>query len=103
MRPGAHVGVLCGHGGWVRELHAPRTPQECGWPMKKTVMGIGWVVAYVFFAVVPLAIVALANPPHGRPFLVEFSVALGFVGLAMMGLQFALIARFKTVAAPFGI
>lgn len=71
--------------------------------MKKTVMGIGWVVAYVFFAVVPLAIVALANPPHGRPFLVEFSVALGFVGLAMMGLQFALIARFKTVAAPFGI
>jgi hypothetical protein len=31
------------------------------------------------------------------------SVALGFVGLAMMGLQFALIARFKPVAAPFGI
>ncbi len=62
-----------------------------------------WVALYVFFAVVPLAVVALANPPHGRPFLVEFSVALGFVGLAMMGLQFALIARVKTVAAPFGI
>ena len=51
----------------------------------------------------PLAIVALGHPPKGRPFLVELSVALGFVGLAMMGLQFALIARFKAVAAPFGI
>jgi predicted ferric reductase len=71
--------------------------------VKNAVTGVGWVVFYVFFAAVPLAIVALANPPHGRPFLVEFSVALGFVGLAMMGLQFALIARFKTVAAPFGI
>jgi predicted ferric reductase len=71
--------------------------------VKNALSGIGWVVLYMFFAVAPLAIVALAKPPHGRPFLVEFSVALGFVGLAMMGLQFALIARFKTVAAPFGI
>src|SRR5262249_2687133 len=30
------------------------------------------------------------------------SVALGFVGLAMMGLEFALVARFRPVAAPFG-
>lgn len=30
------------------------------------------------------------------------SVALGFVGLAMIGLQFALSARFTVVAAPFG-
>jgi predicted ferric reductase len=71
--------------------------------VKNTLSGIGRVVLYVFFAVAPLAIVELANPPHGRPFLVEFSVALGFVGLVMMGLQFALVARFKTVAAPFGI
>jgi predicted ferric reductase len=55
------------------------------------------------FAVAPLAIVALANPPQSRSFLVEFSVALGFVGLSMMGLQFGLVARFKAVAAPFGI
>ncbi len=71
--------------------------------MKNAVAGVGWVVLYVIFAVAPLALVALANPPPGRPFLIELSSALGFVGLAMMGLQFALIARFKTVAAPFGI
>jgi predicted ferric reductase len=38
-----------------------------------------------------------------RPFLVELSVALGFVGLSMLGLQFALVARFRSMAAPFGI
>jgi len=61
------------------------------------------MAAYLLLALTPLALVALANPPAGRPFLAELSVALGFVGLAMMGLQFALIARFKPVAAPFGI
>jgi predicted ferric reductase len=71
--------------------------------MKNSVSGIAWVVLYLFLALAPLVLVASAHPPAGRPFLVEFSVALGFVGLAMMGLQFALIARFKPVAAPFGI
>ena len=51
--------------------------------MKNAVTGVGWVVLYVFFAVAPLAIVALANPPHGRPFVVEFSVALGFVAAGL--------------------
>jgi predicted ferric reductase len=32
----------------------------------------------------------------------NFSVALGFVGLAMMGLEFVLVARVKPLAAPFG-
>jgi predicted ferric reductase len=32
----------------------------------------------------------------------DFSVALGFVGLAMMGLEFVLVARFRPLAAPFG-
>src|SRR5262245_24270054 len=35
-------------------------------------------------------------------FWTNFSVALGFVGLAMMGLEFALVARFEAMAAPFG-
>ena len=46
---------------------------------------------------------AWAGPEPGRGFLVNLSVALGFVGLAMMGLQFALVARFKSVSAPFGM
>jgi predicted ferric reductase len=39
----------------------------------------------------------------GRGFLIDFSVALGFVGLSLMGLQFVVAARFQSVAAPFGI
>jgi predicted ferric reductase len=58
----------------------------------------------VYLAVVltPLVFAAVGVPPANRSFWIEFSVALGFVGLAMMGLQFALVARFQAVAAPFG-
>lgn len=38
-----------------------------------------------------------------RGFWIEFSVALGFVGLTMLSLQFLLTARFRRVAAPYGI
>ena len=55
------------------------------------------------FCLAPLLLAIGQNRPPGRPFLVEFSIGLGFVGLSMLALQFALIARFKAVAAPFGI
>jgi predicted ferric reductase len=71
--------------------------------LKSALSGVAWVVLYLLLALTPLLIVAFGHPPAGRPFLVELSVALAFVGLSMMGLQFALIARFKSVAAPFGI
>ena len=71
--------------------------------MKNALSGVVWVFVYLFFCLLPLAL-AIGQPnPAGRPFLVEFSVALGFVGLSILALQFALIARFKVVAAPFGI
>lgn len=44
--------------------------------------------------------IGASQPGHG--FWTDFSVALGFVGLAMMGSEFALVARFRPVAAPFG-
>ncbi|WP_165959000.1 ferric reductase-like transmembrane domain-containing protein [Actinomadura sp. KC345] len=53
-------------------------------------------------AVVPLLFAVLGDSPPARGFLVDFSVALGFVGLSMMGLQFALVARFQRMVAPFG-
>jgi hypothetical protein len=37
----------------------------------------------------------LARASRVIGFWTNFSVALGFVGLAMMGLEFALVARFK--------
>jgi len=61
-----------------------------------------WVLAYLGVVVAPLvfAVIGSSQPDHG--FWTNFSVALGFTGLAMMGLEFALVARFDAVAAPFG-
>ena len=71
--------------------------------MKHPIAGLGWVTFYLFFCLVPLGLAIGQPDPPGRPFLVDFSVALGFVGLSILALQFALVARFKVVAAPFGI
>jgi predicted ferric reductase len=64
---------------------------------------VGAGLAYLLLALVPL-LVALAPPrPAGRTFWLELSVALGFVGLGQIALQFALIARFRRISRPFGI
>lgn len=70
--------------------------------MKTAIQGAFWIVVYLLVAIAPL-VLALAGPEPGRGFLVDFSVALGFVGLSMMGLQFVLVARLRAVSAPFGI
>src|SRR5918992_5930568 len=70
--------------------------------MTLAVRAASWVIAYLGAVLSPLvfAVIGASQPDHG--FWTDFSVALGFVGLAMMGLEFALVARFKPVAAPFG-
>ena len=60
------------------------------------------VVAYIGVVMAPLVFAAIGASDLGHSFWTNFSVALGFVGLAMMGLEFALVARFQPVAAPFG-
>jgi predicted ferric reductase len=61
-----------------------------------------WLLLHLLVALAPLGL-SLAQPRPGRGFLVEFSVALGFVALSVLGLQFALAARFTRSNAPFGI
>lgn len=61
-----------------------------------------WVGLYVVLALAPLAVSLIGHTGEYRGFWIEFGVGLGFVGLAMMGLQFVLTARFRTMAAPFG-
>jgi predicted ferric reductase len=61
-----------------------------------------WVIAYLGVVIAPLVFAAIGGSDADHGFWTNFSVALGFVGLAMMGLEFALVARFKPVAAPFG-
>jgi predicted ferric reductase len=70
--------------------------------MTLAVRAVFCVIAYLGVVVAPLVFAAIGagQPDHG--FWTNFSVALGFVGLAMMGLEFVLVARFRLVAAPFG-
>jgi predicted ferric reductase len=64
--------------------------------------GALWLLLYMFFVLAPLfALLAGAMPP-ARGFATEFAIALGYSGLAMMGLQFGLTARFRFVTRPWG-
>jgi predicted ferric reductase len=64
--------------------------------------GAVWILVYLLFILAPLfALLAGSHPPM-RDFWTEFSVALGYSGLAMMGLQFGLTARFRYVTEPWG-
>jgi predicted ferric reductase len=65
--------------------------------------GILWVQLYLLVSVAPLLFALLGDVPPGRDLWTELSVALGFVGLSMLGLQFVITARFGNVAAPYGM
>jgi predicted ferric reductase len=54
------------------------------------------VILYLFFILAPLFALLAGTLPPTRDFWTEFSVAIGYAGLAMMGLQFGLTARFRT-------
>lgn len=70
--------------------------------MRTAVRGLIWFGGYVAVIVVPLIFAGIGIVDDDRGFWREFAVALGFVGLSMMGLQFVLVARLRAVAAPFG-
>jgi predicted ferric reductase len=66
------------------------------------VRGISWLGIFIGICVAPLVFALVSTDRAGLGFWTDFSVALGFVGLALMGIEFALVARVKTVAEPFG-
>ena len=67
-----------------------------------TVRGTIWIIIYLLFILAPLFALMMGAMPPARDFWTEFSVALGYSGLAMMGLQFGLTARFRYVTEPWG-
>jgi predicted ferric reductase len=69
----------------------------------RTISGVFWLLLYVVVVLVPVALMLIPPVPTGRGFWLELSVALGFVGLTQIGLQFMLIARFRRVTAPYGM
>ncbi|HSJ05068.1 MAG TPA: hypothetical protein VK936_00110, partial [Longimicrobiales bacterium] len=62
--------------------------------MDRTLAGLFWLLLYLAVVLVPAGLMLVPPVPSGRPFWLEFSIALGFVGLTQIGLQFLLIARF---------
>jgi predicted ferric reductase len=70
--------------------------------MRAVVRGIAWLGILIGICVAPLAFALISTNRPGLGFWTDFSVALGFVGLALMGIEFALVARVKIIAEPFG-
>ena len=71
--------------------------------MRLMVRGILWLGLYLFLVLLPLATAILSTPDRiPQPMIVEIGVGAGFVGYALMALEFALISRIKSAAAAFG-
>ena len=62
-----------------------------------------WISVYLVATIAPLAVVMLVDTPPGRGFWTELSSALGFVGLAMITLQFVLTSRIRRFSWPYGM
>ncbi len=71
-------------------------------PNSYNVRGAVWIILYLFFVLAPLFALLTGSLPPPRDFWTEFSAAIGFAGLAIMGLQFGLTARFRFVTEPWG-
>jgi predicted ferric reductase len=71
--------------------------------MRLVTHGLLWLFLYLVLAVAPLFFAFAGDTPEGRGFWTELSVGLGFVGLAVLGLQFAVTARSNGVDAPYGL
>lgn len=62
-----------------------------------------WLGLYLAAVTAPLFALLPQAGATGRGFAWDFAMALGYAGLAMLGVQFALTARFRRATAPFGI
>lgn len=71
--------------------------------MRTQIRGSIWFSFYRFLILFPLIVAAVFRPEgSARGFAVGAAIACGFVGLAMAGLEFSLVARLKVVAGAFG-
>ncbi len=56
--------------------------------MKIILSATFWISIYLALVLAPLAVLKLGEVPPGSGFWWDFSMALGFAGMAMMGVQF---------------
>ncbi len=69
---------------------------------KNNFTGFIWIFLYITLIFTPMVVLLLGPKPGGRPALLDISVSLGFIGLAIMALQFVNSARLKFLNKPFG-
>lgn len=65
--------------------------------------GAFWILVYLALVLAPLFAMLVGPTPPGRGFWWEFAIAVGFAATSMLGIQFALTARFRRATAPYGI
>jgi predicted ferric reductase len=65
--------------------------------------GMFWLTAFAVLAVIPLVLARVGHVPAPRTFMVELGVALGFLALAILCLQFVFSGRLERVAPRFGM
>jgi len=61
-----------------------------------------WILVYVFVVAAPVLVMLVGARPEGRSLLRDFSVALAFCAMSIIGLQFVLTARIPSLKRPFG-
>jgi predicted ferric reductase len=71
--------------------------------MRTVLSAFFWIGVYLALVLAPLVVLKIGEVPPGSGFWWDFSMALGFAGMAMMGVQFLLTARFRRASMPFGI
>lgn len=76
---------------------SPRKSIAPWWP------AIAWIFAYVLLSIFPLLVLLRGRPRAGGGYWWDAAMALGFGGLAIMGLQAVLTSRFRRATAPFGV
>lgn len=81
----------------MRGDHTARVPAHI------VATGAFWLGVYLTLVLAPLFVLLIGPTPPGLGFWWDVSMALGFAGLAMMGVQFMLTARFHRATAPYGI
>ncbi len=70
--------------------------------MRTEIRGSIWFSFYRLLILLPLIVGVVFRASSGRGFLVSFAAACGYVGLAIIALEFSLVARLKHIAGAFG-
>lgn len=71
--------------------------------MGQIAQSLAWGSLYLALVLAPLLLALSPPQPAAAGFWWDFAMALGYAGVAMLGVQFVLTARFKHACAPFGI